>query len=332
LLVGGLVLGLVAVGTVDGLVVSDRRAEARRQAAHDRLLQDRQSYLDALRSVAHDVRRHLLPVDVVLNELSSPHTGDIVAVRDALANPEAVKAIGADLKRVEHLRTPAGWESHQTDLRRALEGVHSALSAMRGRRSVDDLDSLTSELQVNDQQALWHAITSWREGLSALFVVARAPMPETLPPGPPPPHVEPSVIGWVFRADRLCIKTNLRVHRLLPRVVRHPPDLQAFRQLGVLLGRTSDGLRDLAAPPTPRLRHDVLGRLTALDSLAKAAVDLADRAAAGDQFGAGNALDRLRTAVTAARGLASGFRHFHAIPCAATVSAGAGKRHRALDV
>lgn len=331
LVVGALLLGLSGVGTVDGLAVKHKLAEARRQAAHEQLLRERTQYADALRGVAKRVYTDVLPVQHILDTLMTPHAGDIYAARDALANDASVESLRADLHRLDALRAPAGYGAAHRHLRAALEHMADVVAKMRKRADVRNPVTLNSDLVDSDNTGLISSEGAWRTALRDLYRTRHESPPATPMTGSAK-HPPESLVGWVFEADRRCIVADVASIPLVRRLKTNSFDTAAMRR-GALISRRL--VRKLMALPVPRVGRDqlrqlVLSRLRSLDALSRAVSDAADAIDARNAGAAGRAVDRIRTTHVALRALARGFGHYHAVACQNFVGPAGGGTQRAL--
>jgi len=324
----GITLALIAVAVVDGLVVADRRAEAGREAAHERLVASEHAYLDQVRRVAGRLPAEVLPVQLVLRALENPHAGDIFAARDALSRPDALRVLGRELHTLRGLHVPAPLRSRARYVVDALDHIRSAVLAMHQLHDVVDPRALNLDIQTTAGGALGRGIDEWRQGLQALFVRMKEKAPGA-PASLPGRHGPQTLMGWTFAADRACVRVAVRAFPLLPALRRRPVDLDAAQRLGEMTVRLAAQLRAVPRPPgATDLRAKVTGRLVTLRSWGQALTDESIAAQRGDVLGVQRAFDRFRTTTAAMPTLAKGFRGMHATACANYVATGRQDTHR----
>jgi hypothetical protein len=317
LTVGAVVLAVLVGG---GLVARAQWQKHQRDVAHQRLLQQQQAYLDKVRRLDHEIAVDIAPVQHVLAAMSTPRTGDIIALRDAFANAELAHAVRHDYGDVIALRAPAGWQPHQTDLKEAAVQIRDAVSGMYGDRNSDDIDFLNSDLQTSQGGKLFAGVDDWRQAMLALFVERKEKAPtEVANAGTK--RVAPTLTTWAFAVDRACIAGNVRAAPLLRRQHGGDRSTGLMRSEGAVILKIASSIRKapLPAQHAAAIRRDILSRVPLLQSEGRLINQEADDLDRLDLDAARAALDRLRTTVGGLPVLANTFRKYHLIACAGSV-------------
>jgi len=319
------VLALIAAGLVIGHA---KWQDHQRAAAHQRLLDRQQVYLDAVRRLDARLTRDLAPTRQVLRALGKPRAGDLFAARDAFATTENVAAINRDLDALKGLHAPVGWDGYADHLRKAVEEMRDALTGMH-----DDRDSVNQRFLANDLQStqggvLASGLVDWQSAVASLFHARRQKAPGGMA-ADDALRTPPALTSWVFGMDRACIANELRTHDLHP-TGSTTQDAINLRAASTSLARL---VSDLRRVPVPRrhaaaIRRDVLEPLTAVAQEAALLRQEADDVERLDVEGVQQTVDRLRTLIGRLPLLARGFRKYHAVACGG--AAGSGRdRHLA---
>jgi hypothetical protein len=310
------VVALVATGIVVGHA---KWHDHQRDVAKDKTADQQDVYLDGVARVDRHVGADISPTLHVLTAMISPRPGDIVAARDALANPLPDAALRRHLREFVALTPPGAWTAEDTTLRKALEEMRDALAGMRRDRNSVDLHFLTGDLQSTQGGMLIAGIDDWRQTVQRLFAARHRKAPTSVARAGQH-RATPSMTSWVFGVDRACIKGNLASASLQRAGVPSADDL---RKIASILGGISSAARQVPLPKAQAadIRRDVLPRLRVLDSEADALRGEAAAIDRRDLTTVRNMVDRLKTIGGGLPLFRKALRKYGLIACAGTSKA-----------
>lgn len=326
-----LVVGLAAISAIDVLVVTDRHhSAARTHAAHEHVITDELAYLSEVRAIADHVRTDAMPVQHLLDLISSGHDLDIYAVRDALANDEPRAALAADLRHLDKLQPPTVWAAHQRGLHHGLAEMVAAVQSMKSHRSERNPALLHSHLAYGDGLTMDTAESDWQTALTGLFPLRHQKAPAVVVTGFAG-HPPVSLVGWTYAADSRCLLGIVHGEPLLTELDRNHSDVTALHKLAAVIRTTSQRLRDLKLPAQPRwLRREVWFRLSAGVAEAVAIDQIATSVQHGDPAKLGLALQHLKSVEGTLTTIGRGFARVHAVSCVNFFGGSASPKHHAV--
>lgn len=311
------VLALLAAG---GVIANAQYQQHQRDVKHQQLLSDQQRYLDAVRGLDRRIATDIAPVLHVLDAMSSPRAGDVLAARDAFANRPLVQALRRDYSDVVSLRVPPGWKGHATDLEQAAKQMRDAVNGLYTDRSSDDFEFLNSDIQGSQGGRLNSGVDDWRQAMLSLFVERKEKAPSAVA-NAAQAHVAPTLTTWGFAVDRACIAGNLHAAPLVRQQRAGDRSTSILRKEADVIQRIGTSIRKVTPPKreATAIRRDILSHLPLLFTEAKLIRQEADYIDAGELEPLRRDLDRLRTATGGMPVLATAFRKYHLIPCAGSV-------------
>lgn len=310
LLVGA---GAIATATTDVAVASDRRAHERKLAAARAEHRLEARYLHDVDGIAGEVYNAVQPYHQVLDALAADPTA-IFSARDAFAAPDSAQQLTRLSARLHAVSVPPVMQKHQASLEKALAAYATDLAAVRGRASMVNPDKLYDAISDAFTSQLDNDDIDWQLALEDTFAVHLD--------GPPKvPYADedaaPSIVTWVFRADRACAAGLRRAAPALARIHGRAGAAGDLASIGHTLLDTTAKLRHVALPSAqaPQLRDQIVNRLRVVDAAGQALVDVGHAAKSHSQATGLEALRRFLAAGHEVRPLVRGFTSRHVIAC-----------------
>jgi hypothetical protein len=310
-----LALGLIATITIDVAVAQQRRAHDRKVAAARAELRAELAYLRAVRSIAADVFATMQPYNQVLDSLASdPFRGDIFEARDAFAAPIAGTKLTAIIAKLATLRPPVPLRTAATDLHDSLASLQQDVTGIRRQASVQAGQKLFDAIDTTFSTTLLGHEVDWSLALTAAFD-RQHQTPPAAPVGGQ--TAAPTMVTWVFRADRTCDRAFDVSEAALLRFSKRTETPADFGTIGRALSGFTASLRKVALPASDAaaLRREILARLAIVDATARSLGAFSRALSHGDSSGLRSAFGKLQSSGHAVTPLVNAFRSRHVMSC-----------------
>lgn len=305
--------GLVAVTSVDVVVVQHRRAHDRKVAAARALRRAESRYLNDVRAIAADVYAVVQPYQQVLDAfIGDPTT--IVAARDAFAVPAPAKQMKALVARLDGLTVPPTMHAHQAKLRSALDSFVTHLTAIRRQAHVTDFEKLYDAINNGFEADFGGDTISWEYALQDTFAVHK----DAPPKYPVSDQVAPmTLVTWVYRADGTCARSFDQAGPALDRLDKGNETPSDFGLIGRSLHSFTAGMRKVALPAEDQatLRREIIERLPVVDASARALDTFTRGLESHDSSAIQSALRSIFAAGTAVKPLVTAFHAQGVVIC-----------------